>query len=70
MRKIDPFLLLIMGAVAAASVIPAQSRGAEVLDTLGIVGIALLFFVHGAALRRWRHGRWLNEEKRSITWRA
>ncbi|SCX93803.1 bile acid:sodium symporter family protein [Microvirga guangxiensis] len=52
MRKIDPFLLLIMGAVAVASVAPAQGTGAEVLDILGILGIALLFFVHGAALPR------------------
>jgi sodium/bile acid cotransporter 7 len=50
MRKIDPFLLLIMAAVAVASVHPAQGGGAEILDTLGIMGIALLFFVHGAAL--------------------
>ncbi|EIM29800.1 bile acid:sodium symporter [Microvirga lotononidis] len=52
MRKIDPFLLLIMAAVAVASVFPAQGEGAHMLDTLGILGIALLFFVHGAALPR------------------
>lgn len=52
MRKIDLFLLLIMAAVAVASVLPAQGTSAEVLDTLGVVGIALLFFVHGAALPR------------------
>ncbi|WP_201861383.1 bile acid:sodium symporter family protein [Microvirga soli] len=52
MRKIDPFLLLIMAAVAVASVLPAQGTSAEILDTLGILGIALLFFVHGAALPR------------------
>ena len=52
MRKIDPFLLMIMAAVAVASIIPAQGSGAEILDTLGILGIALLFFVHGAALPR------------------
>lgn len=52
MRKIDPFLLLIMATVAVASVLPAQGASAEILDTLGILGIALLFFVHGAALPR------------------
>ncbi|RDI52244.1 bile acid:sodium symporter family protein [Microvirga subterranea] len=52
MHKIDPFLLLIMAAVAVASVLPAQGVGAEILDGLGILGIALLFFVHGAALPR------------------
>ncbi len=52
MHKIDPFLLLIMAAVAMASVLPAHGAGAEVLDTLGVLGIALLFFVHGAALPR------------------
>ena len=52
MRKIDPFLLMIMAAVAVASIIPARGSGAEILDTLGILGIALLFFVHGAALPR------------------
>ncbi|EIM26280.1 bile acid:sodium symporter family protein [Microvirga lotononidis] len=52
MRKIDPFFLLIMAAVAVASVLPAQGASAEILDTLGIMGIALLFFVHGAALPR------------------
>ncbi|MBM1171528.1 bile acid:sodium symporter family protein [Microvirga arabica] len=52
MPKIDLFLLLITAAVAVASFIPAQGTSAEVLDTLGGVGIALLFFVHGAALPR------------------
>ncbi len=52
MRKIDPFLLLLMAAVAVASVLPAEGTSAEILDTLGILGIALLFFVHGAALPR------------------
>lgn len=52
MRKIDPFLLLIMAAIAVASVFPAQGASAELLDTLGVLGIALLFFVHGAALPR------------------
>jgi len=52
MPKIDPFLLLIMAAVAVASVLPAQGASAEILDTFGILGIALLFFVHGAALPR------------------
>jgi sodium/bile acid cotransporter 7 len=52
MRKIDPFLLLIMAAVAVTSLLPAQGASAEILDILGIPGIALLFFVHGAALPR------------------
>ncbi|EIM28783.1 bile acid:sodium symporter family protein [Microvirga lotononidis] len=52
MRKIDPFLLLIMAAIAVASLLPAQGVGADILDTLGVLGIALLFFVHGAALPR------------------
>jgi len=52
MRKIDPFLLLIMAAVALASILPAQGSAAEILGHLGILGIALLFFVHGAALPR------------------
>jgi len=52
MRKIDPFLLLIMAVVAVASILPAQGANAEILDTLVILGIALLFFVHGAALPR------------------
>jgi sodium/bile acid cotransporter 7 len=52
MRKIDPFLLLIVGAVAVASIMPAEGAGAAILDRLGILGIALLFFVHGAALPR------------------
>ncbi|MEZ0170968.1 bile acid:sodium symporter family protein [Microvirga sp. TS319] len=52
MRKIDPFLLLIMAAVALAAMVPAEGASAEALDTLGILGIALLFFVHGAALPR------------------
>ncbi|WP_262028080.1 bile acid:sodium symporter family protein [Microvirga sp. Mcv34] len=52
MRKIDPFLLLIMAAIAVATVLPAQGVSARILDTLGSLGIGLLFFVHGAALPR------------------
>ena len=48
--RFDPFLGLMIGAVAVATVSPAQGYGATVVAWLGTIGVAGLFFGHGAAL--------------------
>lgn len=50
--NIDPYLLLLLGTVGLASVLPAQSIWADVAGSVADVGIALLFFLHGAKLSR------------------
>ncbi|MBA8840601.1 bile acid:sodium symporter family protein [Ochrobactrum sp. RH2CCR150] len=48
--RVDPFLLLMIAAVVLATVFPATGNAADVVGMLGTVGVALLFFGHGAAL--------------------
>lgn len=48
--KLDPFLALMIGAVVVATVFPATGQAATAIDWIGTVGVALLFFGHGAAL--------------------
>jgi len=48
--RLDPFLFLMIAAVAIATAVPATGLTAEVVDRLGTAGVALLFFGHGAAL--------------------
>lgn len=50
--RLDPFTLLLLGAIALASVLPAQGSFAEALSSIGTVAVAMLFFLHGAALSR------------------
>ncbi|WP_423212311.1 bile acid:sodium symporter family protein [Paracoccus yeei] len=50
MKKTDPFLLLMIGAVALATVMPATGATAGLVETLSTSAVALLFFLHGAAL--------------------
>ncbi len=50
--NIDPYLLLLLGTVGLASVLPAQGIWADVAGSVADVGIALLFFLHGAKLSR------------------
>jgi len=48
----DPFTLVLLGAIATASLCPATGPAAQLLSTLGTVAVAVLFFIHGAALSR------------------
>lgn len=50
--RIDPFLLMIVGAVATASLLPVRGALAHPATILTDVAIALLFFLHGAKLSR------------------
>jgi sodium/bile acid cotransporter 7 len=50
--KIDPFLLLLAGMVAAATLFPARGAAAAGFDVAADVAIMLLFFLHGAKLSR------------------
>ena len=49
---IDPFLLLLLGTVALASLLPARGDGARIADAVADAGIVLLFFLHGAKFSR------------------
>lgn len=48
----DTFTIMLLGAVALASFLPATGNVGELLATAGTVAVALLFFFHGAALSR------------------
>jgi sodium/bile acid cotransporter 7 len=64
--RIDRFLLLLLGTVALAAVLPASGRWAPVASDASTIAIGLLFFLYGArlstaealaGLRHWRlHG--------------
>ena len=49
---IDRFTLLLLGAIVLATVVPVRGDAASVLATTGTLAVALLFFLHGAALSR------------------
>jgi solute carrier family 10 (sodium/bile acid cotransporter), member 7 len=49
---IDPFILLLLGTVALASIVPARGVFAAFAGGLADAGIVLLFFLHGAKLSR------------------
>ncbi|WP_417501591.1 bile acid:sodium symporter family protein [Marinobacter sp.] len=50
--KPDTFTIMLLGAIALASFLPATGTAGELLATAGTVAVALLFFFHGAALSR------------------
>lgn len=50
--NIDRFTLLLLGAIVLASLLPAKGTTALWLADAGTVAVALLFFLHGAALSR------------------
>lgn len=52
MRRVDPFTLLLLAIIGVAAVLPATGRVAVVLGWIGQIGVAGLFFFHGAALSR------------------
>lgn len=49
---LDPFLLLLIGMVVLASLMPAQGLMARLVSIVADAGIVLLFFLHGAKLSR------------------
>jgi sodium/bile acid cotransporter 7 len=62
-RMIDPYLVLLLGTVGLAALLPASGRAAEGVDGAATGVIALLFFLYGArlsteetlaGLRHWR----------------
>jgi sodium/bile acid cotransporter 7 len=48
----DGFTLALIATVVLASVLPCQGRSAVAFDGIATIGIALLFFLHGARLSR------------------
>ncbi len=59
----DPFIVVLLLTVTAASLAPAQGAAAAGLGTISVLAVAALFFLHGArlprenvvlALRHWR----------------
>lgn len=52
MFRVDRFTLLLLGAVVLASFLPASGQLATLLSTVSTLAVALLFFLHGAALSR------------------
>jgi sodium/bile acid cotransporter 7 len=50
--KIEPYVLLLLGMVALASVLPVRGEAAVILGWIVKLAIALLFFLHGAKLSR------------------
>ncbi|MDN6180946.1 MAG: bile acid:sodium symporter [Halomonas subglaciescola] len=50
--RLDPFTLILLGTIALASFLPARPPLAGWLDHAGVFAVALLFFLHGAALSR------------------
>jgi len=52
LRSIDPFLVLLTGAVVLASLLPARGAGATAFSLLADAAIVLLFFLQGAKLSR------------------
>lgn len=50
--RIDPFTLVLLATIAVASFLPARDLLASWLDGLSVFAIAMLFFLHGAALSR------------------
>lgn len=49
---IDPFIAMMLGLVALASVAPVRGIAAQVVDVAADASIVLLFFLHGAKLSR------------------
>lgn len=47
---IDTYMLLLLGTVLLAVVLPVSGEAARVVKTISMVGVALLFFLYGAKL--------------------
>ena len=51
-KTLDPFIIIMLGLVALASVLPVRGQPAKVAEILTNCAITLLFFLHGAKLSR------------------
>ena len=51
-RRIDPFVLSLVGVVLSATLLPCTGTGASAFKALGIAAIAIMFFLQGARLSR------------------
>lgn len=49
---LDPFILMLVGAVVLASILPARGAFVPLVGAVSTAGIILLFFLHGAKLSR------------------
>jgi sodium/bile acid cotransporter 7 len=62
-RRVDPFLVLLLGAAVLGSLLPATGTAFDVVRWASTIGIGLLFFLYGARLstaetvRNLRHWR-------------
>ncbi|TZG24177.1 bile acid:sodium symporter family protein [Sphingomonas montanisoli] len=52
LKRVDPFLLMLIATIVAASLLPARGAGVSVFHWLANAAIVLLFFLHGAKLSR------------------
>lgn len=52
LKGLDPFLLMLVAAMAVASLLPARGAAVPLFGFLTDVAITLLFFLHGAKLSR------------------
>ncbi|WP_417548168.1 bile acid:sodium symporter family protein [Marinobacter segnicrescens] len=50
--RLDTFTMLLLGAIVLATFLPVRGSAAETLSVAGTIAVALLFFLHGAALSR------------------
>ncbi|MDI9245308.1 bile acid:sodium symporter family protein [Marinobacter sp. CHS3-4] len=50
--RVDPFTLLLLGAIVLATYAPVTGTAADLLAGLATLAVALLFFLHGVALSR------------------
>jgi len=48
----EPFILMLIGTVVLASVLPPRGAGVPLFDAIADIAIVLLFFLHGAKLSR------------------
>ena len=48
----EPFILMLLGTVVLASLVPARAEMATIVGYAADIGIVLLFFLHGAKLSR------------------
>ncbi|WP_029069502.1 bile acid:sodium symporter family protein [Jonesia quinghaiensis] len=51
LRRIDPFLAALLGAVLLASFFPVSGSAAEIFDWVVVAAVAWLFFLYGVRLR-------------------
>jgi sodium/bile acid cotransporter 7 len=50
LRRLDPYLLLLIGTVVLAALLPARGAASGIVDHVVILAVAVLFFLYGARL--------------------